>query len=354
MNIPFLSSGKKMKRDDFIMLCTTLSWLLNSGLSAREGVVELLNDKNNKMNHAALETLRDDFDDGKVLSQIFHDHEDIFGEGRWRQLDAAERTGKVPECLMRLAAQAREGGDLMSKVRGAFMYPSVILVLAFAAGYYMFTTIVPEMGTMMAEFDVEMPPLTQAIMGIANFLIAHGIWILALLIIVVFSIRYLLTKPFRMQWHTTITKMPVVGAVSVNMNYSTCYLLLNDMIENGANIVEALRVASSAATNQYIRKELEDTAERMAREGTSLTDGLLETVTMPADDKLLLRVGQRTGREMELLPDLSERRRKAAYESVNRVMELLPTVVLLLVSGIVAVMVVSIYMPMISMATDIG
>ena len=75
---------------------------------------------------------------------------------------------------------------------------------------------------------------------------------------------------------------------------------------------------------------------------------------MPADDKLMLQIGQRTGREMELLPDLSERRRKAAYDSVNKVMELLPTVVLLVVSAIVAVMVVSIYMPMISMATDIG
>lgn len=353
MNLPFLSSTK-MKRDDFIMLCTTLSWLLNSGLSAREGVVELLNDKNNKMNKKALETLRDDFDDGKVLSQIFHDHEDIFGEGRWRQLDAAERTGKVPDCLMRLAAQAREDGDLMGKVRGALMYPSVILVLALAAGYYMFTTIVPEMGAMMAEFDVEMPALTQVIMGIANFLIAYGVWVIGALIGVVVVIRYLLTRPFRYQWHRTITKMPVVGEVSINMNYSTCYLLLNDMIENGANIVEALRVASSASTNQYIRKELEDTAERMAREGISLTDGLLETVTMPSDDKLMLQIGQRTGREMELLPDLSERRRKAAYDSVNRVMELLPTVVLLAVSGIVAVMVVSIYMPMISMATDIG
>lgn len=349
-----LFSSVKMKRDDFIMLCTTLSWLLNSGLSSREGVVELLADKNNKMNKKALEILRDDFDDGKVLSQIFHDHENVFGEGRWRQLDAAERTGKVPECLMRLAAQAREDGDLMGKVRGALMYPVVILSLAMAAGYYMFTTIVPEMGAMMAEFNVEMPALTQVIMNIANYLIAYGVWIGAAAAGLIVFLRYLLTKPLRMQWHTAITKIPVVGEVSINMNYSTCYLLLNDMIENGANIVEALRVASSSSTNLYIRKELEDTAERMAREGISLTDGLLETNTMPSDDKLMLQIGQRTGREMELLPDLSERRRKAAYESVNRVMELLPTVVLLAVSGIVAVMVVSIYMPMISMATDIG
>ncbi len=353
MNIPFLNSTK-IKRDEFIILCTTLSWMINAGLSVREGVVELLANKNNKMNRKALETLRDELDEGKPLSQVFKDNESVFGEGYWRQVDAAERTGKVPECLMRIADQVRNDGDLMGKVRGALMYPAFILVLALAAGYYMFTTLIPEMGTMMAEFDVEMPLLTRVMMAAADFLIANGIWVALLVGVVIFIIHYLLTGPFRMQWHRFITKMPVVGAVSVNMNYSLAYLLLNDMIENGANIVEALRVSASSATNIYIRKELEDTADRMDREGIGLTEGLTDTVTMPADDKLMLQIGQRTGREMELLPDLAQRRRKAAYDSVNAVMELLPTIVLLFVSAIVAVMVISIYMPMISMATDIG
>lgn len=353
MDIPFLSS-KKMKRDEFVILCTTLSWMINSGLSIRDGVSELLADKNNRMNRGALETLRDELDEGKTLSVVMRDNEAIFGEGYWRQIDAAERTGKVPECLMRIADQVRNDGDLMGKVRGALTYPAFILLLALAAGYYMFTTIVPEMGTMMAEFDVEMPALTKVMMSAADFLIANGLFVLLTLVGIIFVVHYLLTKPFKMQWHETITKIPVVGSVSVNMNFSLSYLLLNDMISNGANIVEALRVAASGCTNLYIRKELEDTADRMDREGISLTDGLLDTNTMPADDKLMLQIGQRTGREMELLPDLSERRRKAAYDSVNKVMELLPTVVLLVVSAIVAVMVVSIYMPMISMATDIG
>lgn len=353
MNIPFLNRTR-MKRDDFIILCTTLSWMHSAGLSIRDGVVELLGDKHNKMNRNALEILRDELDSGKKLPDIMKDHEDVFGEGYWRQLEAAERTGKVPECLMRIAEQVRNDGDLLGKVRGALLYPSFILLLALAAGYYMFTSVVPEMGTMMMEFDVEMPPLTKVMIAVADFLIANGIWVLASIIVFVIVVHYLLTKPFRMQWHEVITKMPVVGKVSVNMNYSLAYLLLNDMIENGANIVEALRVAAGSCTNAYIRKELLDTADTMDREGISLTEGLTETNTMPSDDKLMLQIGQRTGREMELLPDLSSRRRKAAYDSVNAVMELLPTIVLLGVSGIVAVMVVSIYMPMISMATDIG
>lgn len=353
MDIPFLG-GTKIKRDDFIVLCTTLSWMVSAGLSAREGVAELLNDKNNKMAKPPLEKLRDEIDDGKPLSQIFKDNEAIFGTGLWRQLDAAERTGKVPECLVRLADQAKNSGDLAGKVKSALTYPSAIMALAFVAGYYMFTTIVPDMGAMMVEFGVEMPEITRIMMQIADFLIANGVFVIITAVAVIGMIVYLLNKPFRMQWHTLLTKIPVIGAVSVNMNFSSMYLLLNDMIENGANIVESLRVAASGCDNNFIESELVAVADRMDLEGISLTEGLLGTTTMPSEDKLMLQIGQKTGRDVELLPDLAERRRKAAYDSVGAVMELLPSIVLLVVSGLVAVMVVSIYMPMISLATDIA
>lgn len=353
MRLPFLNS-RKLSNDDFVMLCTTLSWMISSGLSVREGVVELLSDKNNKMNRHALEILRDDLDSGKVLSQVVRDHEDVFGEGYWRQIDAAERTGKVPECLTRLADQIRNNGDLVAKVRNAMIYPGFILGLAFAAGYYMFTTIVPQMGEMMAEFGIELPSLTQVMMKAANFLIENGLFCLLVAVGIAVAVHYLLTKVFRLQWHRIITRIPFVGQVSINLNYSTAYLLLNDMIENGAHIVEALRVASSASGNLYIRGELEGAADRMDAEGIGLTEGLTATNTMPSDDKLMLTIGQRTGREMELLPDLAVRRRKQAYDSVNTVIEIIPTVLLVVVAGIVGVMVVSIYMPMISMATEIA
>ncbi len=349
-----LRRGNKIKREEFIMLCTTMSWMLTAGISVRDGVDKLIEDKNNKMNPKILALLRDELDDGKVLSQVLKDNENVFGQGYWRQVDAAERTGKVPDCLDRIAEQLRNDGDLMGKVRSALTYPLFILLIALVAGYYMFTTVVPEMGTMMAEFDVELPALTLAVMAVSNFLIANGIWILLLLIILILGIRYMLKNPLRMQWHTFITKIPIVGLVSINMNYSLAYLLLNDMIENGAHIVEALRVAAGSTTNVYIKKELLTAADRMDTEGLSLTDGLTVSKTMPSDDKLMLQIGQVTGREMQLLPDLATRRRKAAYDAVNQVMELLPTIVLLVVSAIVAVMVISIYMPMIQMATEIG
>lgn len=343
-----------LKRNDMIVMLTTMSWMLSSGLSLKNGIDELLNDPNNKINKKGLIVIRDGLDEGKVLSEIFKENEVLFGTGRWRQIDAAERTGKLAACLDRISKQIKSDGDLMGKVRGAIVYPAVIMLFAVVAGYYMFTTVVPQMGEMMLEFGVEMPALTVAVMNIAYFMMDHMILIGVVLVGSIVGIRYALTHQLKFAWHRFITRIPFIGPVAVNMNYSMVYILLGDMIENGAHTVEALRVASGSASNIFIVSELLAAADAMEREGLSITEALVKTSTMPPDDKLMLQVGSRTGREMELLSDLAVRRHDAAYASVNSLMEVLPTIVLLVVAAVVGVMVVSIYMPMISMATDIA
>ena len=347
-----ITLSKAMNRSDMITMLTTLSWMLGAGISIKDGVDKLLEDPNNKMNKHGLEVLRDELEEGKQLSEIFRDHEEIYGEGRWRQIDAAERTGKTAACLERIAGQIQNDGDLMGKVRNAAAYPAIIMLFALAAGYYMFTTIVPQMGSMLEEFEVSMPPLTVAVMSFSNFLIDNVIIIVVILVVFGVTVRYLLTHNLKFQWHKLITKLPLIGAISVNMNYSLVYTLLSDMIENGAHVVEALRVAAGSASNIYIMGELLAASELMEREGFGITDALIKTSTMPSDDKLMLQVGSDTGRELELLNSLSERRRSAAYASVNALMEVMPTFVLVLVAVVVGTMVIAIYMPMISMATD--
>ena len=348
------SFKSQIKKSDMIVMLTTLSWMLSSGLSIKTGVEELLADPNNKMDKRGLEALRDELDEGKQLSEVFKEHEDLFGAGRWRQIDAAERTGKIAECLTRIADQIRNDGDLLGKVRSAVTYPALIVVFALIAGYYMFTTIVPQMGDMLSEFGVELPALTMVVMGFANFLIANGIMLVVVLVVLIIVIRYLLTRPFKYQWNKFVTRIPFVGKVAINMNYSLVYTLLSDMIENGANVVEALRVAAGSATNVYIMQELLDAADAMEREGYGITEALINTKTMPSDDKLMLQIGAKTGREMELLTSLSGRRRAAAYASVGQLMEVMPTLVLIVVAAVVGTMVIAIYMPMISMATNVG
>lgn len=349
-----LSFSKKLSRNDMYTMLTTLSWMVSAGSSPKTGVDELLADPNNKMNKTGLLAIQRGYEEGKTFSEIFRENEAIFGTGCWQQLAAAERTGKLPEAMQRIAEQVKNDGDLMGKVRSAVTYPAVIMVFALAAGYYMFTSVVPDMAEMLIEFGVEMPALTVAVMNLSYFLIDNSLLVFGGLAGVIILVRWLLTKPFRFKWHRFIARMPYVGPISCNMNYSLVYTLINDMIENGANVTEALRVGAGSTTNIFIRAELENAAVYMERDGLGLTESLLKATTMPSDDKLMLQIATKTNREMEILPALSARRKEQAYASVNSLMEVMPSLVIIVVGAVVAVMVVAIYMPMISMATDIA
>ena len=353
MEIPFLK-GKKMATKDLILVFTSLSYMQTAGMTLREGVNILLQDPNSKLNKSGLQLLLDCFDEGMSLSVTLKEHEDVYGTGLWRQVDAAERTGKVPECLLRIAEQFKSNGDVTSKIRGALAYPVFIVIVALIAAYYLFTHTIPEMGAMMQEFGAELPALTLAVMALCDIVVKYSLFIGIGLVAAVFATIWALKGPLKMQWAKFILKFPLSRDISINMNYALVYLLLNDMTENGAHAVEALRVAASSASNLAISQELLNCADIMDREGYDLSKSLMEANTMPHDDRLMLTVGSRTGREMDVLKDMARRRNAAANESVGQLLEMMTPIIMVFVCILVGVLVVSIYMPMLTMASSMS
>lgn len=336
------------------MLTTSLSYMITAGMSVIDGIKILMANPDSRINRHGLETMKDGIEEGWNLSTVFKNNEAVFGSGYWRQIDAAERTGKVPACLLRIAAQLKSSGDIASKIRGAMMYPMFIMLVAFVAAYYLFTTTIPEMGEMMMEFGAELPAITVAMMAVCDVLVNHGVLIIIGLVIVVCVFIYLLKGPLRLTYHKTITRIPLAAGISIDSNFARVYMLINDMIENGAHAVEALRVAASASANDYIMQDLLRCATTMEREGYSLAQALGDSVTMPSDDRLMLHVGDETGHAMDVLRDMTERRQMAANESVAHLLEMMTPIIMVAVCAVVGVIVVAVYMPMLTVASSMA
>lgn len=346
--------NNKLDNKSLILLFTSLSYMESAGLTHHDAVDILIKNPDHKINRDSLQVMKDGFEEGLILSQVLRDHEDIFGVGWWRQVDAAERTGKVPECLLRIVAQLKNMGNIMSKIRGALIYPIFVVIIALGAGYYLLTHTIPEMGAMMEELGGELPGITVFMIHLCDLLTVWGWLFLIIIIAAIFLISWLLTHPLKMQWHKFITKFFLSGGISINLNFSVVYTLINDMIENGSNIVDALRIAAGSASNIYITSQLMDCADTMDREGLGLAQALQGSKSMPGDDRMMLDVGSRTGREMELLQDMSFRRNAEAIDATNRLLELMSPLIMVFVCIIVGILVVSIYMPMLTMATTLS
>lgn len=353
INIPFIDR-KKMKNSELVILFESMSFMISAGFSEYDSLSLLIEDESNKISKFAIKGILNSMDNGMSFPHAFHDNEQYLRKGYWRQLEAADRTGKLPECLLRLSAQIKANSDITSKVRGALAYPAFVLLIAMIAGYVMFTGAVPEMADMMAEFDAELPLMTQAMMGVAQAMINYWYYMLALLIIAIVSFLYSITHKLKFRWDRFVTKMPLIGPIMVNLSYSTAYRIISDMIENGANSVEALTVANGSVVNAYIHRDLQHCQDMMVQNALEMSEALGYAETIPNDDKLMLKVGQRTGRTIDILPDLATHRRAKAIESVDILLEMMNPLIMAVVCAIVGILVVSIYMPMITISQTIG
>lgn len=353
INIPFLDR-KKIKNSELIILFESMSFMISAGFSEYASLSLLIEDESNKISKFAIKSILHSMDNGMSFPHAFHDNEQYLRKGYWRQLEAADRTGKLPECLLRLSAQIKANSDITSKIRGALAYPVFVLAIAMVAGYVMFTGAIPEMADMMAEFDAELPLMTQAMMGIAQVMIDYWYYMLSLLLVAVAVFIYSITHQLKLQWDRFVTKLPLVGPILINLSYSTAYRIISDMIENGANPVEALTVANGSVTNAFIHKDLQHCQDIMLQNALEMSEALSYAETLPNDDKLMFKVGQRTGRTIDILPDLANHRRTKAIEAVDILLEMMNPLVMAVVCAIVGILVVSIYMPMITISQTIG
>lgn len=349
-----LIKSKKVTPNEMIILTTSLSFMLSAGMTARAGVDLITKDPSKSINPAAMNLMRDSFDEGLTLAEIFKEHEDIFGEGLWEQIDVAQRTGKVPEALLKISEQIKASKNILSKVRSAMAYPILVLIIAAIAGWYLMTHTIPEMGEMMADLGAELPAMTLFMMDVCNFVVENGVLILIVIVIAAFVFRWLIRHPLQMKWHKFVSRAPLFGKIVVNMSYARAYMMINDMVSNGSSLVDSVKIASSTISNIFISSEVLAAARAMEREGYTLSQALMETKSMPPDDKLMLGVGQQTGREMEILTDLSVRRNQAANQSVETLLELMSPIIMIFVCGIVGIVVVSIYLPMLTMASSMA
>lgn len=343
--------GPRLSRNEKILLYQSLGFMLSSGVSVYDAAKMLRDDPSKAIKPAALDIILDGIQNGLQLSEVIRDNP-MFGDYS-KQLEIAEQTGKERDCLERIANQIQQGSNLQGKVRNALVMPALTLVLALGVGIWAVNSLVPQMANMLMETGGEMPGVTKFLMGIREHLAANWFLDIVVAAIVVAVGTYLVKGPLKIQCHQLLTKIKVTASVSINVNYAQMYILLNDMLTNGSSVVEALRVAASSLTNKYIELQLNQCADQMESEGTSLGDGLQNVSTMPSQDRMLVKVGCDTGRQTEVLQQMAEHRALVANLTADNLTQIISPIATIILGVIVGVIAMAIYAPILSITESI-
>jgi type II secretory pathway component PulF len=259
--------------------------------------------------------------------------------------------------LERLASFLEEQERLMDRIRGAMVYPLVVLVVGICVAVIMLGVLVPKAQEMFAgsELPLSLPMLTRFMIGMGTAMMTWGPVLVAAVVIAVLSVRRKLATDadFRMGWDRALFRAPLLGrgrAILANLRFSRTMAIL---LRGGVPLVDGIVLAGKATGSMWIGTLAEDAGE-FIRHGGSLSDAVRRIPPLALSLPGWLQVGETSGNLEQLLDSASQRYQSQWERHIGTCLNFLEPLLIILVGGFVLVVTLSVLMPIISMRQMVG
>lgn len=344
----------RVKMRDLIVFAHNLSSMMTAGLSLSRAL-EILErqTKNEKFKNAIGEILKE-ISRGGTLSAGMAKFPKIFSPLFVAMVRAGEESGTLAQSLLVVGDQLEKSYALKKKIKGALIYPSVVLSTLVIIGILMFMFVVPTLASTFKELNVALPASTKIIMWISDFISNHFVvGLVGFIAVVALFVYALRTKIGKRIFEKTLFYLPVVGALVRQSNAAQTCRTLSSLLSSGVSILEALVITRDVLQNSYYKKVMTVASERVQK-GISLSSVFLEYKTVyPELVGEMVEVGEETGKVTQMLLNVAvyyEDEVDSATKNMSTIIEPILMVVIGVSVGFFAISMIS---PMYSVMSGI-
>jgi type IV pilus assembly protein PilC len=274
-----------------------LSSLLAAGVPLSRALVILTKEASSPAAAAKWKEVHNLVIDGMSLADAMAKSPDTFPRVYVAMVEAGETGGFLDVVLAQIADfQAREK-EMRGKVTTALLYPIILLVLALGVLVFLMVFFIPRFKAIFAGFNATLPAITQAIVGVSDFLRAYGLFIAGALVAVIFMVRTWFVSPQgRRAWEGIILRAPVVGPIVAQFAMARFSRMLGTLLGAGVPLINALNVARRSIGNQVLVDAVSNSIERV-KEGKALGPSLSDCRSLFSGATLeMISVAEESGR----------------------------------------------------------
>ena len=333
-----------------------LSIVIKAGIPLFEGLKIIQKQARKRTLRRVIDQLIIDVNNGQFLSDAMERHRHLFGEFFINIIRIGEASGTLATNLLYLAEELKKSKILKSRVRSAMIYPIVLLAATIGITGLLVFFVFPKVLPIFESLNVKLPLATRILIGVANFLINHGVTLFAALAIFYIVFRLLLKiEGFRYIFHRMIFLVPVFSRLSVDINMANMTRVLQVLMKSGVKIVEAVTITSKTFSNLVYRRALLRAADWI-RKGEQFAEFLGSKSGKKFFPPLLtslVEIGENTGNLEDNLQYLTEYYGDEIETSLRNLTALLEPVLLLLMGLIVGFVALSIILPIYSVTQGI-
>ncbi len=282
---------------------------------------------------------------GSSLANAFSKYPEVFSPTYQALVEAGEASGKLDEILSRLAKTMEEERELRAKIKGAMIYPVIVLMAMAGVFVILMVFVVPKLADMYESLDVELPAVTQFMITVSDFWV-NNLWLLFIIAILgFFGLRYFLKSEQFMNIRARyLFKIPIFGPLNRKKELTEFTRTLSLLLTSAVPIVEALHIVSDVVSAKMLKDGALAAADRIEK-GGSLSGYLKSDPHFPPILGSMVATGEETGRLDEVLEKLAEFFSKETEHAIAGLSAAMEPVILIMLGAMVGVMIVSIITP---------
>jgi type IV pilus assembly protein PilC len=345
--------GGGIRTRDIVVFTRQFATMINAGLPLVQALDILAQQTENKLLAEITRQVVYDVESGHTLADALRKHPRAFSDLYVNMVAAGEAGGILDTILVRLAVFLEKNDAIVRKVKGAMIYPAVILAVAVIAIAVLLIFVIPTFQTMFASVNLELPLPTKIVIWASDLLTSFWWAILGGLIFAGFAIqRYYKTSAGKLQIDHLLLRLPVLGDVIRKSAVSRFTRTLGTLISSGVSILDGLEITARTAGNMVIHNAVMESRASIAG-GETIAQPLAKSHVFPPMVISMIAVGEQTGNLDEMLSKIADFYDEEVDAAVSALLSLMEPVMIVVLGVVVGGMVVAMYLPIFDMVNAV-
>ncbi|HSQ32424.1 MAG TPA: type II secretion system F family protein [Gemmatimonadaceae bacterium] len=345
--------GGSIKMRDIVIFTRQFSTMINAGLPLVQALDILATQSENPALKDVTRQVVFDVESGNTLADAMRKHPKAFSELYVNMVAAGEAGGILDTILMRLAVFMEKNDALVRKVKGAMIYPAVIISVAAIAITVLLIFVIPTFQTMFESANIALPLPTRIVIGLSHTLKTYWYMIAGAMIGIFLGVKkYYQTPSGKLTIDRKLLRLPVLGDVLRKSAVSRFTRTLGTLISSGVSILDGLEITAKTAGNRVIQDAIMESRASIAG-GETIAAPLKKSQVFPPMVISMIAVGEQTGGLDEMLSKIADFYDEEVDAAVSGLLALMEPVMIVFLGVVVGGMVVAMYLPIFDMVNAV-
>jgi type IV pilus assembly protein PilC len=347
-----IGGGGRVKEKDLVIFTRQFATMIGAGLPLVQALDILAKQTENQTFAKNIGDIKSDVEGGATFADALKKFPKIFSDLYTNMVAAGEAGGILDTILVRLAGYIEKAQALKRKVKGAMVYPSVVMTVAILVIVIIMIFVVPTFGKMFDTLGGTLPAPTQMIIQMSEFLSGPGgiITLASIISIIVGIVQFRKTETGQKVTDRILLKMPIVGILFRKVAVAKFTRTLGTLTSSGVPILDGLNITARTAGNKVIEKAVLDVRQGVS-EGKTIAEPLTESKVFPPMVTQMIAVGESTGALDNMLEKIADFYDEEVDQAVGNLTSMIEPVLMVFLGGTIGFIVVAMYLPIFKLIT---